>query len=104
MITGFATAKGTAAYRARLAPHGAEGHFRSWDGLLVSSVGLGTYLGGDDAATDRAYRDTVARSLQLGVNVIDSAINYRHQRSERSVGAALRSQIEAGSPTGAPGS
>jgi len=97
VITGFATAKGTAAYRARLAPHGADGHFRSWEGFLISSVGLGTYLGGDDAATDRAYRDTVARSLQLGVNVIDSAINYRHQRSERSVGAALRSQIDAGS-------
>jgi len=97
VITGFATAKGTAAYRARLAPHGADGHFRSWEGLLISSVGLGTYLGGDDVATDGAYRDTVARSLQLGLNVIDSAINYRHQRSERSVGAALRSQIEAGS-------
>src|SRR5438093_1560124 len=97
VITGFATAKGTAAYRARLAPNGADGHFRSWEGLLISSVGLGTYLGGDDVATDGAYRDTVARSLQLGLNVIDSAINYRHQRSERSVGAALRSQIEAGS-------
>jgi len=97
VITGFATAKGTAAYRARRAPPGAEEHFRSWAGLLISSVGLGTYLGGEDVATDRSYRDTVARSLQLGLNVIDSAINYRHQRSERSVGAALRSQIEAGS-------
>ena len=61
MITGFATAKGTAAYRARRAPPGAEEHFRSWAGLLISSVGLGTYLGGEDVATDRSYRDTVAR-------------------------------------------
>ncbi len=97
MIKGFATAKGTAAYRARLAPPAAEEHFRSWEGLAISSVGLGTYLGEEDAATDQSYRDALARSLELGLNVVDSAVNYRHQRSERSVGAALRSLIEAGS-------
>ncbi len=96
MIEGFATAKGTAAYRARLAPPAAEGHFRSWQGLELSSVGIGTYLGGEDDATDEAYRDSVARALELGINVVDSAVNYRHQRSERSVGAALRSLIDAG--------
>jgi aryl-alcohol dehydrogenase-like predicted oxidoreductase len=30
------------------------------------------------------------RAVQLGVNVIDSAANYRYQRSERSIGAALK--------------
>jgi aryl-alcohol dehydrogenase-like predicted oxidoreductase len=74
----------------------ADRHVRSWDGLLVSSVGVGTYLGGEDPATDEQYRDAVARALELGLNVVDSAINYRHQRSERSVGAALRSLIDAG--------
>jgi aryl-alcohol dehydrogenase-like predicted oxidoreductase len=97
MIKGFATAKGTAAYRTRLAPPAAEGHWRSWEGLRVSSIGLGTYLGGEDPATDQSYRDAVARALELGLNVIDSAVNYRHQRSERSVGGALRSLAEAGS-------
>ena len=29
------------------------------------------------------------RAVELGVNVIDSAANYRFQRSERSIGAAL---------------
>ncbi len=96
MIEGFATAKGTAAYRARRAPGAAEGHWRSWRGLLISSVGIGTYLGEEDGSTDLLYRDTVARSLELGLNVVDTAVNYRHQRSERSVGAALRSLIDAG--------
>jgi aryl-alcohol dehydrogenase-like predicted oxidoreductase len=96
MIQGFATTKGTTAYRARLTPPAAAEHFRSWEGLAISSVGAGTYLGAEDAATDEAYRDAVARSFELGLNVVDSAVNYRHQRSERSVGAALRSLIEAG--------
>ncbi len=97
MINGFATARGTAAYRERLARPPADGHFRSWEGVAVSSIGLGTYLGGDDAATDQSYRSSVGRALLLGLNVIDSAVNYRHQRSERSVGDALRSLIDAGS-------
>ena len=96
MIEGFATAKGTAAYHARRAPAAAAGHFRSWAGIEISSVGIGTYLGAEDASTDQSYRDAVVRSLELGLNVVDSAVNYRHQRSERSIGAALRSLINAG--------
>jgi len=96
VIKGFATAKGTAAYRARLAPAPAEGHFRSWQGLEISSVGIGTYLGGEDAGTDASYRDSVTRALELGINVVDSAVSYRHQRSEKNIGAALRSMIDAG--------
>jgi aryl-alcohol dehydrogenase-like predicted oxidoreductase len=56
----------------------------------VSSIGIGTYLGRDDAATDASYAASVRRALQLGINVIDTAINYRNQRSERAVAVALR--------------
>ncbi|MGH7300089.1 MAG: aldo/keto reductase [Candidatus Rokuibacteriota bacterium] len=92
-MRGFATAEGTAAYRARLGPRVGEGHFRTWQGLTLSSVGIGTYLGQEDEATDRAYQAAVRRALELGLNVVDSAVNYRHQRSERSVGAALRALV-----------
>ena len=96
MIEGFATPKGTAAYHARRVPAAAEGHVRSWAGLELSSIGIGTYLGAEDVATDEAYRGAVARALELGINVVDSAVNYRHQQSERSVGAALRLLIDGG--------
>lgn len=96
MIEGFATPKGTARYRARRGAAVAKGHWRSWEGLTVSSVGIGTYLGDEDRDTDQSYTDAIARSLELGFNVVDSAVNYRHQRSERSIGAALRSLIGAG--------
>lgn len=89
-IRGFATVEGTAGYRARRGARAGEGHFRTWQGLALSSLGIGTYLGAEDEATDRAYQATVRRALELGFNVVDSAINYRHQRSERNVGAVLR--------------
>jgi aryl-alcohol dehydrogenase-like predicted oxidoreductase len=92
-IRGFATAEGTAAYRARLGARAADRHFRTWRGLTLSSLGIGAYLGAEDEATDRAYQAAVRRALELGLNVVDSAISYRHQRSERSVGAALRALV-----------
>ena len=56
----------------------------------LSSIGIGTYLGNADETTDANYTDAVVRAVQLGVNVIDTAANYRFQRSERSIGAALQ--------------
>jgi aryl-alcohol dehydrogenase-like predicted oxidoreductase len=96
VIEGFATASATAAYHRRVTPEAPAEHFRSWAGLQISSIGIGTYLGGEDDGTDRDYQATIARALELGFNVVDSAVNYRHQRSERSVGEALRSSIEKG--------
>jgi len=89
LIPGYATPEGTARFRDRFAGR-LPGHFRETRGLWLSSIGLGTYLGDPDAATDDLYRGAIARALELGVNVVDSAINYRHQRSERAIGQALR--------------
>ena len=55
----------------------------------MSSIGVGTYLGQPDEQTDRRYTEAVVRAVELGVNVIDTAANYRFQRSERTIGAAL---------------
>src|ERR671913_1449333 len=97
MITGYATAAGTARYAARFNGRLPTEHFRRLgDGLMVSSLGIGTYLGRDDDATDALYTRAVARALEQGINVIDTAVNYRHQRSERAIGAALAQAIESG--------
>jgi aryl-alcohol dehydrogenase-like predicted oxidoreductase len=104
---GFATAEGTRRYAARFANRSstplrasaAEGHFHEQPGtgeLVLSSIGIGTYLGNSDPETDRGYTDAVVAAVTNGVNVIDSAINYRFQRSERSIGAALKKLAELG--------
>jgi aryl-alcohol dehydrogenase-like predicted oxidoreductase len=85
----FASPKGTRKYAARFASHAAAGHFRQQHDLLLSSLGIGTYLGEPDERTDKAYTDSIVAAVESGVNLIDTAINYRFQRSERSVGAAL---------------
>ncbi len=92
-ITNNATGEGTARYRDRF-PDAAEGHFRECQQLWLSSIGIGTYLGNADDRTDQAYAATVARAVELGANVIDTASNYRFQRSERAIGNALRQLIE----------
>lgn len=87
---GHATFEGTAHYVQRFAGRAAKNHFRVREGLYLSSIGIGTYLGNADETTDALYEDAIVRAVQLGANVIDSAANYRFQRSERSIGAALK--------------
>jgi len=89
--TGFATADGTARYIEKALKGGVQrNHFRSSQSLSLSSLGVGTYLGDTDSATDALVADAVYESVASGaVNVIDTAINYRMQKAERSVGRAL---------------
>jgi aryl-alcohol dehydrogenase-like predicted oxidoreductase len=98
-----ATPEGTQRYAQRFAGRTHETHFRKIADpaashsersqesrqLAVSTLGIGTYLGNPDEATDRAYTEAVIAAVESGFNLVDSAINYRLQRSERSIGAAL---------------
>jgi aryl-alcohol dehydrogenase-like predicted oxidoreductase len=93
MTSGRATPSGSARYISRFP---AAGFYRTASGLGVSSLGLGTYLGGLDENADNAYAAAVATAVCGGINFLDSAINYRHQRSERSIGAALSGLFASG--------
>jgi len=84
-----ATAEGTANYKRRFTGVVAGGHFRQSQGLRMSSIGFGSYLGAPDERTDDAYRNAVRRAVELGCNFFDTAANYRYQRSERNIGDAL---------------
>ena len=86
--TDFATQTGTERYAQRFA-HLAPDHFRARYGLQMSSIGLGTYQGGVDDTTSAGYVESIVAAVERGCNVIDTAVNYRHMRSERDVGAAL---------------
>src|SRR2546425_5707101 len=91
-----ATPEGTRRYAQRRNSTTAPGHFHERHGLLMSSIGLGTYLGHWDEHTDRSYQEAIKRAIDLGCNMIDSAINYRFQRSERAIGAALNQLFDDG--------
>ncbi|HET7623305.1 MAG TPA: aldo/keto reductase [Gemmatimonadaceae bacterium] len=97
-IPGLATAEGTARFEARFAERYADDFYRALgrDGMRVSSVGLGSYLGECDDADDDGYAGTARAALERGVNLLDTAINYRCQRSERSFGRALAQVIADG--------
>ncbi|MEO8911080.1 MAG: aldo/keto reductase [Gemmatimonadaceae bacterium] len=66
------------------------------EGPVVSALGVGTYLGECDDAEDARYITTTSAALENGVNLVDTAINYRCQRSERAVGEAVRILISQG--------
>jgi aryl-alcohol dehydrogenase-like predicted oxidoreductase len=89
-MTKSATKEGTTRYAQRFAGRAAEGHFRGTQRMVLSSIGIGTYLGQPDAKKDEGYTAAVVAAVEGGINLIDSAINYRLQRSERSIGAALQ--------------
>jgi aryl-alcohol dehydrogenase-like predicted oxidoreductase len=95
LMPGHATTAGTDRYRKRFESK-FPGHFREFQGLWLSSIGAGTYLGEPTAACDAQYVETISKAIESGINVIDTAVNYRHQRSERSIGEALKSQVAAG--------
>ena len=95
-IAGHATAKGTDEYCRRFLDRFDQGHFHSVEKLRWSSIGLGTYLGKPDAKTDKLVAKAVIQSIEGGINVIDTAINYRRQHGEKSIGAALRNIVTKG--------
>src|SRR5713101_7128916 len=94
-LKGWATLEGTARYRERFRAVAAEGHFRQRQALWCSSIGVGTYLGDADDETDARCAESVVRAVELGANVIDTAANYRFQRSERAIAIALRDLTNA---------
>jgi len=94
------SAEGTRRFAERHAPAFAPDFYRPTTlGLTVSSIGIGTYLGDSTEADDAAYETAIGAAVEAGINVIDSAINYRSQRSELAVGAAIRAAVGDGLAT-----
>ena len=93
MISGFATPEGTKNFTAKndSIP---EKNFNTFQDLSLSNVGIGTYLGNPDSDTDNMVKNAVKKSVLAGVNVIDTAINYRAQKAERSVGQAISELVK----------
>ncbi len=95
-LSGRAGPDGTRRFVSRFdAIRESRGFREVWD-CSLSCVGLGTYLGSVSQEQDRGYLEAAQAALAGGINVLDTAINYRHQRSERVLGEALRAFVEDG--------
>lgn len=94
MISGFATTEGTKKFSQR--PGLIAENYKTIHGLSLSNVGIGTYLGNVDSQTDLAVIEAIKKSIIAGINVIDTAINYRAQKAERAVGKAISEMISQG--------
>eukprot|EP01025_Chloroclados_australasicus_P034166 TRINITY_DN3499_c0_g1_i3.p1 TRINITY_DN3499_c0_g1~~TRINITY_DN3499_c0_g1_i3.p1 ORF type:complete len:344 (+),score=27.12 TRINITY_DN3499_c0_g1_i3:638-1669(+) len=68
--------------------------------LTLSSIGVGTYLGNQDQETDEHVTSAIIKAVSSGINVIDTASNYRNGRAEKSVGDALYSLLNDDSKYG----
>lgn len=97
-IAGHATTAGTKRFVQRFRADYAPEFYRGLnDHVSVSSIGMGTYLGDCDDAEDARYVTVLSAGLEQGLNLVDTAINYRCQRSERAVGEAIRKAVSGGS-------
>lgn len=99
LLMGHATPEGTKNYAKNAEKYRGKpaDHFRVFDNLYLSSIGMGTYLGKPNKEDDQSMENAVYESIKSGgVNVVDTAINYRAMRSEKSVGRALLRLINDG--------
>jgi aryl-alcohol dehydrogenase-like predicted oxidoreductase len=91
-VDGFADTEGTKEFVNR-AVHSHDivpNHFRPRDGIFLSSIGIGTYLGDPTVQHDELIEKAIYDSVRSGaVNVLDTAINYRYMKSEKCIGRAL---------------
>jgi aryl-alcohol dehydrogenase-like predicted oxidoreductase len=100
VISGRADAEATQSYASRFASAFADDFYRETAAALtVSSIGMGTYLGECDDAEDERYTNVLAAGIGRGLNLLDTAINYRCQRSEKAVGHALQKALRDGDAT-----
>ena len=97
MISGFATSEGTQKFAKNSGINPVN--FKDFQNLSLSNVGIGTYLGDPDNKTDELVTSAVKQSINSGINVIDTAINYRSQKAERSVGKAISELVNDGKIT-----
>lgn len=89
MFVRHATIDGTAEYRERFAGRLHPDHFRLYNGLWFSSIGMGIYVNNVDPETQRSCTEALIHAMGIGCNHVDAAISHRSQQSEQIVGQAL---------------
>ena len=97
-IKGFASSEGTKKFRDNAIKKGKSYlHFKEFDDLILSSIGMGTYLGDLSKEDDTDIENALYESVKShAINVIDSAINYRAMKSEKSIGRSITRLVNEG--------
>ncbi|MDM5270822.1 aldo/keto reductase [Sulfurovum sp. zt1-1] len=93
----YATKEGTFTYLKKFSKYNKD-FFRYNGEYFVSSLGLGTFRKEPYREENYviSYKDAVKTAIENGINVIDTAINYRYQVSEQEIGEALEEIFEEG--------
>ena len=96
MHLSYATAEATHHFAKRFARY--KDFYARYDGLIFSKLGFGTFKKEPYKEENYLfdYKDALTTAIQNGVNLIDTAINYRYQQSEREVGDVLSELFEKG--------
>lgn len=90
MLKGYATKEGTFGYLKKFPKYAKD--FYTFEGnFFLSSLGLGTFKAEPYKEDNYIinFKDAIKMALLNGVNLIDTAINYRYQMSEREIAEAL---------------
>lgn len=92
----YATPEATHQFAKRFAHY--KDFYARYDGLIFSKLGFGTFKKEPYKEENYLfdYKEALKTAIRGGINVVDTAINYRYQQSEREVGEALNELIDAG--------
>lgn len=99
-MASYATKEGTFGYLKQF-PKYSRDFYRFNGEAFLSSLGLGTFRKEPYREENYVlnYEDAVKTAVLNGINVIDTAINYRYQMSEREIGKALSELFAEGKAT-----
>ena len=99
MVARHAVTQATASYRRRFADRLDGSHFKLYNNLWFSSIGMGVYLHAGDQNAEQATlecRRALFDAVRAGCNHLDTAITHQSQLGEQALGQALASAFAKG--------
>lgn len=97
MIRGRAELEATLGFAKRHSENRVD-FYTLMDDFCVSSLGFGSYVAEPyrEENYEFGYTEPIKQAVRCGANLIDTAINYRYQQSEREIGQAIKELIDDG--------
>ncbi|MBN1840066.1 MAG: aldo/keto reductase [Campylobacterales bacterium] len=92
----YATPEATYRFAKRFAQY--KDFYMVHDGLLFSKLGFGTFKKEPYKEENYTfdYKSALKEAIKSGINLIDTAINYRYQQSEKEIGEVLEALFASG--------